>query len=82
MPYVCIVVSITIVCAVDSPRTVMELDTSIDRSHTSAILNPTSLFVEYACRVLSGLRIPRYRPRLMKHMCIMLAEHASTSQVT
>jgi hypothetical protein len=30
----------------DSPRTVIELDTSMDSSHTSAILKPTNLFVE------------------------------------
>lgn len=50
-------------------------------THTKAIFIPTKRLVEW-CRDPSGLRMPRNRPRLMKHMCSILAEHARTSQVT
>lgn len=63
------------------PNTVIELDTIIAITHTRAILIPTKRFVEW-CRDPNGFRMPRNRPRLMKHMCSMLAEQASTSQVT
>lgn len=63
------------------PNTVIELETNIAKSHTTAILNPTIRLVD-VCLVLSGLRMPKYLPREMKHMCIMLAEQASTSHVT
>ena len=51
------------------------------RSHTSAILKPVSRFVEL-CRDPNGFLIPKYLPKLMKHICKMLAEHANTSHVT
>lgn len=63
------------------PKTVMELETNMASNHTAAILKPTIRLVD-VCRVLNGFRMPRYRPSEMKHMCIMLAEHASTSHVT
>lgn len=66
---------------VNKPKSVIELDTSIERAQTRAILMPTRRLVE-EWRVLRGLRMPRYRPRLMKHMCMMLEEQASTSHVT
>lgn len=63
------------------PKTVIELDTSFDNSQAKAILI-TIVLVVVLCRVFKGFLIPRYRPRLMKHMCIIEAEHAKTSQVT
>lgn len=59
----------------------MELHTIMAISHTIVILTKVRRFVEL-CRVPSGLRMPVYRPTLMKHMCSMLDEQASTSQVT
>lgn len=50
-------------------------------NHTAAILKPTIRLVD-VCLVRKGFRMPRYRPNEMKHMCIMLAEQASTSHVT
>jgi hypothetical protein len=64
-----------------SPNTVIDEETIIAISHTSAILMLAIRLVEWL-RDPSGLRMPKYRPRLMKHMCKMLAEQASTSQVT
>lgn len=63
------------------PNTVIELDTSMDSSQTRAILRTTVLVV-VLCLVFSGFLIPRYRPKLMKHMCIIEAEQARTSHVT
>lgn len=63
------------------PNTVIELDTTMDSSQTRAILKTTVLVV-VLCLVFRGFLIPRYRPKLMKHMCIMEALHASTSHVT
>lgn len=63
------------------PNTVIELDTSMDSSQTRAILRTTVLVV-VLCRVFRGFLIPRYLPRLMKHMCMMEAEQANTSHVT
>lgn len=63
------------------PNTVIDEDISMARSHTSAILKPVSRFVEL-CRDPNGFLMPKYLPKLMKHMCKMLAEHASTSHVT
>lgn len=66
---------------VHSPKPVIEDEISIARSHTRAILKLVRRFVEL-CREPSGFLMPKYRPRLMKHMCRMLAEHARTSHVT
>lgn len=63
------------------PKTVMEEEISMARSHTSAILKLVKRFVEL-WREPSGFLMPKYLPRLMKHMCRMLAEHANTSHVT
>ncbi|KAK1118142.1 hypothetical protein K0M31_015417 [Melipona bicolor] len=63
------------------PNTVIELETNMASSYTAAILKPTIRFVD-VFRVLNGFQMPRYRPSEIKHMCIMLAEHASTSHVT
>lgn len=54
---------------------------SMARSHTSAILKPVRRFVEL-WRDPNGFLMPKYLPKLMKHICRMLAEHASTSHVT
>lgn len=51
----------------DLPNTVIDDDMSMARSHTSAILNPVSRFVELF-RDPNGFLIPKYRPKLMKHM--------------
>lgn len=59
----------------------MEKETGMAMSQQTAILMPTIRLVE-RCREPRGFLMPKYRPRLMKHMCQMLAEHASTSQVT
>lgn len=59
----------------------MELETGMAMSQATAILIPTIRLVE-RCLDPSGFFMPKYRPRLMKHMCQMLAEHANTSQVT
>lgn len=59
----------------------MELDMTIDSSHTKAILS-TTVRVVVLCRVFNGFLIPKYRPKLMKHMCIIDDEHANTSHVT
>lgn len=64
-----------------SPRPVIDDEISIARSHTRAILKLVKRFVEL-CRDPSGFLMPKYRPRLIKHMCRMLAEQARTSQVT
>lgn len=66
---------------INIPNTVMELDTSIAIAHTVAILIVVRRFVE-VCRDPNGLRMPIYRPKLIKHMCSMLDEQASTSHVT
>lgn len=63
------------------PNTVIDDDMSMARSHTRAILNPVSRFVEL-CRDPKGFLMPKYLPKLMKHMCKILAEHANTSHVT
>lgn len=63
------------------PKTVIELETNMASNHTAAILKPTIRLVD-VCLVRKGFRMPRYRPNEMKHMCIMLAEQASTSHVT
>ena len=59
----------------------MDDEMSIANIHTRAILKPVNRFVEL-WRDPSGFLMPKYRPRLMKHMCKMLAEHAKTSHVT
>lgn len=58
----------------------MELDTTIDNNHASPIRNTTVLVV-VLCRVFKGFLMPKYRPRLIKHMCIIEAEQAKTSHV-
>lgn len=63
------------------PNTVMELDTTIDNNQTKAILR-TIVLVVVLCLVFNGFRMPKYRPKLMKHMCIIEEEHANTSHVT
>lgn len=63
------------------PRIVIELDTGMAINQATAILIPTIRLVA-RCREPNGFLMPKYRPRLMKHMCQMLAEHANTSQVT
>lgn len=68
-------------CIHSLPNTVIDDDISMARSHTSAILNPVSRFVEL-CRDPNGFLMPKYLPKLMKHMCKMLAEQANTSHVT
>lgn len=65
----------------DLPNTVMLLEITMDNSQTAAILNTTSLLV-VVWRVLSGFLMPRYLPRLMKVMCMILALQARTSHVT
>lgn len=65
----------------DLPNTVIDDDISMASSHTRAILNPVSRFVE-VCRDPNGFLMPKYLPKLMKHMCKMLAEQANTSHVT
>lgn len=64
------------------PKRVTDVETTSDRAHTTAILMPTIRLVEYACLVFSGFRMPRYRPQLIEHMCMMLQEQASTSHDT
>lgn len=66
---------------IHSPSTVIELETIIAITQTIAILIPAKRFVE-RCLEPRGFRIPRYRPRLMKHICRILEEHANTSHVT
>lgn len=63
------------------PSTVIELDTIIAITQTMAILMPAKRLVE-RCRDPNGLRMPKYRPKLMKHICRMLEEQANTSHVT
>lgn len=63
------------------PNTVIDDDISIASIHTSAILKPVNRLVEL-WRDPRGFLMPKYRPRLMKHMCKMLAEQAKTSHVT
>lgn len=65
----------------DLPNTVIDDDISMASSHTRAILNPVSRFVE-VCRDPNGFLMPKYLPKLMKHMCKILAEQANTSHVT
>lgn len=65
----------------DIPNTVIDDDINMARSHTSAILKPVSRFVE-PVRDCNGFLIPKYLPKLIKHICKILAEHASTSHVT
>lgn len=59
-----------------------EPETANDSAQVRATFMPTSRLVAYLCLVFSGFRIPRYLPKLMQHMCIMLDEHANTSQDT
>lgn len=59
----------------------MLLEMTIERSQTAAILKATIRFV-VAWRVFRGFLMPRYRPRLMNVMCMILAEQARTSHVT
>lgn len=60
--------------------TVIGLVISIESNHTITIFIIVTFFE--LDLVLRGLRIPRYRPSDMKHMCIMEEEQLSTSQDT
>lgn len=51
----------------NKPNTVIELDINMASNQTSAIFMLVNFFVEL-CRVPSGFLMPKYRPKLMKHI--------------